>query len=663
MTNGSVPFFVPSARAREASDDISCNASTAPTFGDVVAARYGRRDLLKGLLGVAAISATVSPLALAAAGRAQAEESEDPFVRFPFRELTAAPDETIHVADGHEAKVLMRWGDPVLADAPAFDPKAQSAAVQAKQFGYNNDFLGFIPLPDAPDGTQRGLLVVNHEYTNEELMFPGLGPQSAKTGFSGMTQEFVDIEMAAHGGSVIELRKGPDGWQVVPGSKYARRITAETPVTLTGPAAGSDLVKTSADPEGRAVKGMLNNCAGGVTPWGTWLTCEENFNGYFAGKREELANPDALKRYGLPGNGYAWSRFHERFDMAKEPNEANRFGWVVEIDPLDPSSTPKKRTALGRMKHEGAANIVNSDGRFVVYQGDDQKMEHVYRFVTAAKVDAANPAANRDILDAGTLSVAVFKADGTGEWRPLVQGEGPLTADKGFASQADVLVNTRQAASALGATKMDRPEDVEADPKTGKIYVMLTANDTRTEEQKDGPNPRAKNVFGHIVEITPKDGDHAGKDFTWEVLVQCGDPRVAEVGATFSRATSEHGWFANPDNCAVDHEGRLWVSTDGNSKGKTGRTDGVWAVETQGAGRGSAKRFFSVPVGAEMCGPYFTADDTTLFVAVQHPGESADGRVSSFDDPSTRWPDFADGMPPRPAVVVITKVGGGKVGT
>ncbi|MFG1359288.1 PhoX family protein [Xanthobacter pseudotagetidis] len=659
MDHSKPAFFLPTARAREAGDDVAASPAGAPTFGDVVAARFGRRDLLKGLLGVAAISATVSPLALAA-GRA---EAADELTRFPFPELTAAPDATIHVAEGHEAKVLISWGDPVLPGAPAFDPKAQTAAAQALQFGYNNDFVGFIPLGDGPDGAARGLLVVNHEYTNEELMFPGMVPQTPKNGFSGMTRELVDIEMAAHGGAVIEIRRGAEGWQVVPGSKYARRITAETPMALAGPAAGDARLKTHADPDGLSVKGMLNNCAGGITPWGTWLTCEENFNYYFSGTREGLPDAEALKRFGLPGNAFAWARHHDRFDMQKEPNEANRFGWVVEIDPFDPASTPRKRTAMGRFKHEGAAGIVNADGRYVAYQGDDQKMEHVYRFVTDARVDRADAAANRDILDAGTLAVAVFHADGSGEWRPLVQGEGPLTPEKGFATQADVLIHARLAASALGATRMDRPEDVEVNPQTGKVYVMLTANDTRTEAEVDGANPRAKNAFGHIVEITPKDGDHAGRAFTWEVLVRCGDPRVAEVGATFSPATSAHGWFANPDNCAVDHQGRLWVATDGNSHASTGRTDGVWGVETEGPGRGTAKRFFSVPIGAEMCGPYFTPDDATFFVAVQHPGESEDGRVSSFDDPSTRWPDFEDGMPPRPSVVAITRIGGGKVGT
>lgn len=648
--------FIPGARLKAAADDRPASPP-GTTFGDVLAERLGRRDLIKGLVGVAALAAARPALT---AAPARAEEAAG---RFPFRELTAPPDENIHVAEGHDAQVLIRWGDPVLPGAPAFDPRAQTAAAQARQFGYNNDFLGLIPLP-GQDPARRALLVVNHEYTNEELMFPGIGNQTAKAGFAGMTRELVDIEMAAHGGSVLEIARADDGrWRVVPDSPHARRITLETPMVLTGPAAGSPLLVTAADPEGRHVRGMLNNCAGGVTPWGTWLSCEENINYYFSGSRDGLADAEALKRFGIPGNAAAWAKYHDRFDLRKEPHEPNRFGWVVEIDPFDPTAAPKKRTALGRMKHEGAAGIVNADGRYVVYLGDDQKMEHVYRFVSKARVDLADRAANRDLLDEGTLSVAVFKPDGTGEWRDLVFGEGPLTPANGFADQAQVLVHARLAATRLGATRMDRPEDVEADPRTNTVYVMLTANDTRTEDEVEPANPRAKNVHGHIVEIRPPGGDHAAGTFAWDVLVRCGDPNAPGSGAAFSPATTEFGWFGNPDNCAVDHQGRLWVATDGNSAGSTGRTDGIFALETEGPLRGTARRLFSVPVGAEMCGPVFTADDATLFVSVQHPGESEDGRRSTFDDPLTRWPDFTPAMPPRPSVVAITRKGGGPVGS
>jgi secreted PhoX family phosphatase len=651
------------AQAYEQSEDIGRNPSDNPTIGDVIAARLGRRDILKGALGVAAMAATVSPLALASASRAQADSAS----RYRFDEVEAGVDKTHHVAAGYDADILIRWGDPVLPGSPAFDPAKQTAAAQRAQFGYNCDFIGYFPMPGAASPSRHGLLAVNLEYTTEELMFPGLKRQDVRgVMFADMTRDLVDIEMAAHGGAVIEVRRGDDGkWQVVSGSKYARRIDASTPMDITGPAAGHARLQTSADPSGRRVSGMLNNCAGGVTPWGTWLTCEENFHGYFHGKLDG-AHPEARnhKRYGVPGNWYAWGKFHDRFDVTKEPNEPNRFGWIVEIDPFDPNATPKKRTALGRAKHEGAAGVVNSDGRYVIYSGDDERFDYVYRFVTNARVDLTNPQANRDILDDGVLSVARYNADGSVDWLPLVHGQGPLTAENGFVSQADVLIELRRAGDLVGATKMDRPEDVEASPTTQKVYVILTNNGNRKPEQVDAANPRANNRFGHIIEMIPPGGDHAAAQFRWEMLVRCGDPAVAEVGATFSSDTTRNGWFGMPDNAAFDSSGRLWVATDGNSKRATGRTDGLWGVETEGARRGTSRLFYRVPVGAELCGPCFTPDDETLFVAVQHPaeGESA-GEASSFEEPITRWPDFKPDMPPRPSVVAITKRGGGKIGT
>jgi secreted PhoX family phosphatase len=633
------------------------------TIGDVIAARFDRRDLLKGALGVAAIAATVGPLALAA-GKAHAEAAS----RFKFREVVAGTDPDQHVAEGYDADVLIRWGEPVLPGAPAFDPLKQSAAAQKLQFGYNNDYVAYFPMPGAADPSQHGLLVVNHEYTNEELMFPGIGRQDPKeVGFAQMTPDLVAIEMAAHGGSVIEIIRDNGKWRVVPDSKYARRIHADTPIDITGPVAGHDRLKTKGDPTGRIVQGMVNNCSGGITPWGTWLTCEENFHGYFWGKLAD-DHPEArnYKRYGAPANAYAWGKFHDRFDVSKEANEANRFGWVVEIDPFDLDATPKKRTALGRNKHEGAAGILSKDGRYVVYMGDDERFDYVYRFVTAAKVDLTNPRANRDILDDGTLSVARYNADGSLDWLPLVQGQGPLTTANGFASQADVLIEARRAADLLGATKMDRPEDVEASPLTQKVYVILTFNDKRKPEQVDAANPRAGSRFGHIIEMTPPDGDHAASRFTWEILLKCGDPSVADIGASFSSETSKNGWFGMPDNLTVDNQGRIWIATDGNSAGKTGRSDGIWGVETEGALRGTSKHFYRVPVGAEMCGPYFTPNDETLFVAVQHPGEADEddpkAEPATFEKPATRWPDFKPDMPPRPSVVAITRKGGGKIG-
>ena len=638
------------------------NHSANRTMGEVIAARFSRRGFLQGSLAVSAIAATVGPAALLSAPRAEAQEGGSVF---SFPEVTAGVDADHHVAEGYDAQVLIRWGDPVVSGAPEFDPNNQTAEAQAGQFGYNNDYVGYIPL-DGSD--EHGLLVVNHEYTNPHLMFPGLVQVVDRAAVQGdLSEDQVNIELAAHGGSIIEIEKVDGVWRRVADSQYNRRITGTTETLVTGPAAGHDRLKTSADATGTKVLGTLNNCAGGVTPWGTYLLAEENFHGYFAGElasdHREAAN---YARLGAPGGWYQWHNFHDRFDVSKEPNEMNRFGYIVEVDPMDPNSVPKKRTAMGRFKHEGAESIVAPNGQVVLYSGDDERFDYVYKFVTAGTYNAEDRAANMDLLDEGTLYVARFNEDGSMEWMPMVHGVGPLTAENGFESQADVVIETRRAADLLGATKMDRPEDIQPNATNGKVYVMLTNNSRRTEEDVNSANPRAANVFGHIIEIAEADGDFASASGTWEILLKCGDPSIAEVGATFSTDTTENGWFGMPDNAAVDSDGRLWVSTDGNNPTDTGRTDGLWAVDTEGAARGTSRLFYRVPVGAEMCGPVFTDNGESLFLAIQHPadgGEDWDGhaRPSFYEDPSTRWPDFRDDMPVRPAVVVVTKQGGGKI--
>jgi secreted PhoX family phosphatase len=651
----------------EEAEDRGVNPSLNATLGDVVAQRLSRRDVMRGALAVSVAGSAMASLLRSGAAVAAPHTGG----AFDFAELTVVDDARHHVADGYDADVLIRWGDAVLPDAPAFAPATQGPEAQAKQFGYNNDFIGFVPL-DA-DG-DRALLVINHEYTNEELMFAGLPPRGRGTGssadgdpvFPSITERHVAIEMMAHGGSVIEIARKDGKWAVAADSRYARRITAETEMAISGPARGHALMRTTADPEGVSVRGMLNNCAGGMTPWGTWLTCEENTNYYFWNKPALEAHPQrsGLKRYGVPNEWYQWGRFHGRFDIGREPNEPHRFGWVVEIDPMDPASVPVKRTAMGRFKHEGAGSIVNGDGRYVVYQGDDERFDYLYRFVTDGKVDTADRQKNKDLLDHGVLSVARFDADGTGQWLPLVHGQSGLTPALGFADQGEVLIFARLAADILGATKMDRPEDVEVNPATGKVYAMLTNNTKRKADTVDAANPRGPNVFGHIIEITPDGGDHAATGFSWEILVKCGDPAIAPLGAAFNPATTRNGWFAMPDNCVFDAEGRLWVATDGNSGVKTGRADGLWGIETEGSGRGTSKCFFQVPRGAELCGPCFTPDMETMFLAIQHPGEAPEGSgeaAASFESPSTRWPDFADGMPPRPSIVAVTRRGGGKI--
>ncbi|MCB1735277.1 MAG: PhoX family phosphatase [Gammaproteobacteria bacterium] len=652
----------------EALEDVALNPSLEPTLGDVIQRRFRRRDVLKGALGAVALGALAGTSLRAFADPLESGEKRSES-RFGFTEISHGVDETHHVAPGYRADVLIRWGDPVTADAPEFDPYRQSAASQLKQFGYNNDFVGYVPLPFGSANADHGLLCINHEYTDEEVMFPGFGRHV--DGFDTATRALTDIEMACNGGSIIEIRKTDGRWGVVANSRYARRITAlDTEMALSGPAAGHPRLQTHADPSGRRVIGTFNNCAGGITPWGTYLMAEENFNNYFLGELSEPAEAENYARLGLPGHGFPWGKFHKRFDVGEEPNEPNRFGWVVEVDPFDPVSIPVKRTALGRFKHEGAEGILNGDGRYVIYCGDDQRFEFLYRFVSDAQVNKRDRGANRDLLDHGTLSVARLADDGTLAWLPLVHGQGPLTAENGFASQADVLIETRRAATLLGATPMDRPEDVEPNPVNGRVYVMLTNNSKRDTDQVDGANPRARNIWGHILELIPEKGDHAAATARWEVLLRGGNPKDPGTHALWNPATSEQGWFACPDNCAVDPQGRLWVSTDQGRawKAASGTADGVWAVETEGAKRGTGRMFFRVPVGAEMCGPRFTPDGRTLFVAVQHP--ATDGtldypgfeRRSTFEDPATRWPDFDPNMPPRPSVVVITKDDGGPIG-
>ena len=634
-------------------DDRSSNprvAMGATTMGDVIAARLSRRGVLKG--GFAAgLLAGGAPLAGCVSAATMAEGELAPFA---FREIERGSDETHHVAEGYEAQRLVSWGDPLFADAPAFDPHAQSAAAQERQFGYNNDYIGFAPLEPRAGQEARGLLCVNHEYVTSPLMLPGVAAAYPDS----MTAELCAIEQAAHGGAIVEIALVDGVWSTVVGSPYNRRITARTPMDLTGPAAGHDRLKTAADPSGRSVLGTLNNCAGGITPWGTYLMAEENVNSNFLGELP-ADDPEAANhaRYGIPGGRYAWGRFEDRFDVAKEPHEPNRFGWVVEVDPMDATSTPKKRTALGRLKHEGAESIVAPDGRVVLYMGDDQQFDYVYKFVTAGRFDPDAPAANVDLLDDGTLYVARFDADGTLTWLPLIFGQGPLTPANGFDSQGEVLIETRRAADLLGATPMDRPEDIEPHPTTGRAYLMLTNNTARTDDQLDAANPRPANAFGHIIEIIEPDGDFASTRSRWEVLVRCGDPDDPAVGAVWNPATSENGWFGSPDNCAIDPAGRLWVATDGNEA--TGAADGVWALETDGPGRATGHAFFRAPVGAEVCGPTFTPDGETLFVAVQHPGDVGQ---ASFEAPATRWPDFRPGDPPRPTVLAIRRTDGGRIG-
>ncbi len=650
------------------SEDVGSNPRPENALSELVVRRLSRRAALRGLTGAAAV-ATLAQQLLLSGGDALAQGSVPavPETGGPstlsFKELSHQMAQRDAVAEGYEMQPLLRWGDPVLPGAPAFDPAKVTAESQARQFGYNNDYLDFFPLPRGSRNSDRGLLAVNHEYTNTNLMFPGIGSGSAAR--LRTTAEQAKAEMAAHGMSVVEIRRQDGRWSYVQDSTHNRRITAETPMRVSGPAAGHERLRTKADPSGTRVLGTLNNCAGGNTPWGTVITCEENFNQYFGGDAAEKgAQAASYKRYGIAKDAaYAWGRYEDRFDLDKEPNEPNRFGWIVEYDPYDPNSVPVKRTALGRVKHEGCTHAISADGRVVFYMGDDERFDYVYKFVTARAWNPNDLAANKDLLDEGTLYVAQLHDDGRVLWLPLTHGTGPLTAENGFNSQGDVLVETRRAADLLKATPMDRPEDVETNPSTGRVYVILTNNTRRRSEQVSRSNPRAANAHGHIVEIIPPGAgtdkvDHAATEAKWDIFLLAGKPGV-DAGARYHRATSDQGWLSCPDNCTFDSKGRIWIATDG-APGTSGVADGLYAADTTGAGRALTRLFYQAPVGAEVCGPCFTPDNETIFLAIQHPGEEDD---STFEKPATRWPDFQEGMPPRPAVIAITRKGGGPIGS
>jgi len=636
-------------------DDALVNPSREPGIAELIEAQMSRRTALKGLAAIGAISLfgceSLAPRRVATGD-----------MPLTFTEIGRFLDETTHVAPGYDVQVLIRWGDPIRRSGPAFRPGAQWPDDQEQQFGTENDFLAFMPLPRGSKSPTHGLLCVNHENHRAHLVWPGM---TAKDSASKMTREHCEIQMAAQGHTIVEIARSGNKWALVDDSPFNRRINARsTQIRVAGPAAGHARMRTSADPAGLRIVGTFNNCAGGVTPWGTVLSAEENFNFYFAGDATKGSEAAARKRYGITGRGrYTWGRYFERFNIAQEPNEPNRFGWVVEIDPYDPKSMPVKRTALGRFKHECATTALSHDGRVAVYSGDDERMEYVYKFVTRERYDPARPEANRDLLDEGTLYVARFEANGTMRWLPLIFGEGPLTAANGFTSQADVAIETRRAADLLGATPMDRPEDVEAHPATGHIYVVLTYNEQRKSEQVNVANPRGPNRYGHIIEIVPPlaNGapDHAATECAWGFFLLGGDPAKPEHGSRYQAPVTANGWVAAPDNVAFDPHGRIWISTDGQDDA-AGFADSVYAAETAGPRRGATRCFFSAPRGAEICGPEFTPDGKTLFLAIQHPADESD---STYDKPSTRWPDFKEGVPPRSSVVAVTRSNGGEIGS
>jgi len=572
-----------------------------------------------------------------------------------FEPIPTSTRDDVVVPNGYRAEVLISWGDPIFPDAPAFTQDADAEA-QARQFGDNNDGMTFFPISD-----DRAVLAVNHEYTNYEYLFPHQG----KT----MTAAAVEKAQTAHGVTIVELKredspKQNSQWRIDPDGKRNRRITANTPMAITGPAAGHDRMKTALDETGRHVLGTVNNCANGQTPWGTYLTCEENFNFYFV-SGDGMDPGETYRRYGISEKdekGYQWHRFDARFDVAKHPNEAHRFGWVVEIDPMDPTATPKKRTALGRFKHENAALTLSDDGHVVIYMGDDEMGEHLYKFVSKNRYNPHNPVANRDLLDEGALYVAEFdgktgEGKGAGRWIELTWGRHGLTPENGFADQGEVLIFARQAATKVGATTMDRPEWVAVHPENGHVFCSLTNNKNRGVKENQPvnvANPRKENVYGHIVRWRPEGGDHGAAGFTWDLYVMAGNP-VAHPGNSYAGSANitRENMFNSPDGLGFDGDGRLWILTDGNLSNEGGFAGmGNNQMLCGDPETGEIRRFLTGPIGCEVTGLAFSPDYRTMFVGIQHPGE----KLTPSHFPA------GGGAIPRSSVMRITRNDGGVIG-
>jgi len=620
------------------------------TFDEILQRRLDRRQVLRG--GLVTAGVTLFP----ALGLPRTVTAGDRLIGFDGIGVSTA--DRVIVPRDYVADVLYAWGDPV-SDGPAFKPDASNTAEeQAVQAGMHHDGIEYFPLPAKGASSTHGLLAINHEYTDDGLLHPG--------GMEPWTPEKVRKAQAAHGVSIVEVRLEDGRWRVVRPSTYARRVTTATPIRFTGPAAGHPLLRTAADPSGLVALGTVNNCAAGRTPWGTYLTCEENFNAYFVNRTQPV--PADQRRYGVTdrGLGYRWHEHDERFDAARHPHEPNRFGWVVEIDPYEPGRGPVKHTALGRFKHENAAVTVAPDGRVVVYMGDDERFEHIYKFVSRGRFDRGNDAANRRLLEEGTLYAARFDAAGGGEWVELTQGRNGLDAAAGFATQAELLVNARRAADFVEATKMDRPEWITVDPRTRDVYCTLTNNTSRGKDGQPGPNavnPRADNVFGHIIRWRDGGGDPAATRFRWDVFVLCGDPAHVDAG---KRGTIRGDIFGSPDGLWVDRRGVLWIETDVSTNvlnrddyARFGNNQMLAADPTTR----EVRRFLTGPSGCEITGVTTTPDGTTMFVNIQHPGETASERSNpSAPTAVSAWPDGAAGGRPRSATVVIRKVDGGIIG-
>ncbi|MEZ5971798.1 MAG: DUF839 domain-containing protein [Hyphomonadaceae bacterium] len=675
---------------------------------DVIASR---RALLGGFAGLPLLS-----LAQSAAGT----EPVPP----EFQSVGPTNADTISLPPGYRWRTLIAWGDALFEGMSSFDPDALIRADQERRFGQNNDMLALFPadysFPFASN-TQRYLLCANHEYVEPSLLFPALAA------LQDFTPAHVEAALAAIGCTVVEVEQNGGEWRIVKnpesGNGRNRRITPFSPVIFSGAAANHRWIRAGAtafnaaepagpDADPNEVRcGTLANCAGGRTPWGTYLTSEENFNTSgtmltdasapaLAAAQTDTAWILASGNFGTP----LYSTMREgqlppRFDVSANPYGPAVYGWVVEIDPYDPTWVPRKRTSLGRKKGECANTALTKNGRVAVYMGDDQIDEFIYKFISTGHFDPNNRTGNRDLLDEGQLYVARFNEDGAGDWLPLnlerinsAVAEAPYHAR--FEDTGDVAIRAREAARLLGATPMDRPEDVEplidAD-WLGRGTILLSCTYNRNEEFYRPGNPRRgdaqanhiqqSNVGGHILRIDEHNNDCGATRFRWDVFTLAGDPRAdntftlpngiaADVSVTIDgRPTFEGDRFSCPDNLCVDNSDNLWIATDGSDSVFPDCNDSVMIAPIGASGPRPVKRFLVAPVGAEVCGPTLAFDETAFFCAIQHPGEANSAGVSNAElrwrnhqRPPSNFPDGGDSWP-RSAVVVVTREDGGRVGS
>jgi len=624
------------------------NSVSFDEYDEIHSPRHGQTDLervieaaidRRGFVGGALTFGLSGFLLVTTSLTTRAEAATD---RFGFRQIPAGTEDTIRVPDDYRWKTLISWGDPLWSDSPAFDESTRgTAASQKRAFGDNNDGMAIF------QSGGRTVLAVNNEYTNRGIIW-GNRPEGKPANDDDILKGLL-----AHGVSVFEIARDGSGWSVVKDSPLNRRITPETEMEITGPAAGSDLLRTAADPTATRSRGTWNNCGNGQTPWGTYLTCEENFNGYFSSSDPDYERSPSMRRYGinLEDWGYGWAGVDERFDISRHPNEPNRAGYVVEIDPLDPTSTPKKRTALGRFKHENADVVLADDGRVVVYMGDDERGEFLYRFVTENRYIEGGD--NSDIFDSGTLYVARFSDDQTGVWMAMTPGTTGMDAD-------EIAVNTRMAGSLLGATTMDRPEWVASNPFQAEAYVALTNNKNRGLKPNaggdatpvGGPNPREANVYGQILRWRPDGGNHAADTFVWDLFALAGNPTVHSDENAGSANVNAGNMFNSPDGMMFDQRGFLWIQTDGNYSNEgdfEGHGNNQMLVGDTATGE--IRRFLVGPDEAEITGIAWSPDRKTMFVGVQHPGERG----------NSHFPGGGDSVP-RSVIVAISREDGGLMG-